>query len=124
MLEAARARIERATPDEAASALAEGVIVIDLRCPEERRRTGVIPGSVAIDRSVLEWRADPSSPWRDDRVAQPDRPVLLVCREGYSSSLAAASLRDLGFDRAGDIVGGMDRWLAEARSVVAPHDSE
>lgn len=117
LLEAARARIRRVTPEEAQRAIAEGVLLVDLRCPGERKRTGMIPRSVAIARSVLEWRADPASRWRDERLARPDAPVLLLCEQGYSSSLAAASLRDLGFRHAGDVVGGMERWLAEGRPV-------
>ena len=123
LLEAARARIRRATPDEAQRAAAEGAVLVDLRCPGERARTGMIPGSIAIARSVLEWRADPASPWRDDRIARPEARVLLLCEEGYSSSLAAASLCDLGFERVGDVVGGMERWLAEGRPVVAAPDA-
>jgi rhodanese-related sulfurtransferase len=123
LLEAARARIQRATPAEAQRALDEGAVLVDLRCPGERSRTGMIPGSIAIARSVLEWRADPASPWRDDRIARPDARVLLLCEQGYSSSLAAASLCDLGFERPGDVVGGMERWLAEARRVEPAPDT-
>jgi len=117
LLEAARARIQRATPEETQRAMTEGALVVDLRCLEEQARTGMIPGSLGIPRSVLEWRADPASPWRDDRLARPEARVLLLCEQGYSSSLAAASLRDLGFERVGDVVGGMERWLAEGRQV-------
>ena len=83
----------------------------------------MIPGSIAVARSVLEWRADPASPWRDDRIARPEARLLLLCEEGYSSSLAAASLCDLGFERVGDVVGGMERWLAEGRPVVPAPDA-
>jgi len=111
MLAAARDEIERLMPAEVRTALEEGAIVIDLRCRDERGDTGVIPGSVTVGRSVLEWRCDPSSPWADPAVARPDARVILVCADGYSSSLAAASLRRLGFDRAGDLIGGMNGWL-------------
>ena len=124
LLKEARARIQRATPEEAQRAMEEGAVLVDLRCPGERKRTGMIPGSVVIARSVLEWRADPSSQWRDDRLARPDARVLLLCEQGYSSSLAAASLRDLGFERVGDVVGGMERWLAEGRPVEPADDTE
>jgi rhodanese-related sulfurtransferase len=77
----------------------------------------MVPGSIAIARSVLEWRADPESPWRDERLARPESPVFLICEQGYSSSLAAAVLCDLGFQHAGDVVGGMERWLAEGHPV-------
>ncbi|MCB2224981.1 MAG: hypothetical protein KQH83_12525 [Actinobacteria bacterium] len=123
MLDAARDRIQRATPEQAERAASGGALLVDLRCPGERERTGMIPNSIAIGRSVLEWRADPASPWRDERLAQPEQRVLLVCEDGWSSSLAAASLRDLGFRRAGDVDGGMTRWLAEGRPVVPPGDA-
>ncbi|HSM01809.1 MAG TPA: rhodanese-like domain-containing protein [Acidimicrobiia bacterium] len=111
MLIAARSRIRRSTPEETAAALEEGAIVIDLRCADERSITGVIPGSIPIARSVLEWRCDPESEWRDRRVARPDSRVILVCADGFSSSLAADSLRILGFADAGDLAGGMSAWL-------------
>ena len=117
MLAEARGRIERASPNETAAAIREGAVVIDLRCPDARRRTGTIPGSIPIARSVLEWRCDPASPDRDDRVARPDARVILVCEQGYSSSLAADSLRTLGFTRVGDLVGGMEAWLSDGLPV-------
>ena len=106
MLAGARKRIVRYTPAEAAAA--DGVLIVDLRSVEERERTGVIPGSKHVPRSVLEWRADPTSEWHDPELA--GRRLVLVCTEGYSSSLAAASLVALGVD-AGDLVGGFEAWL-------------
>lgn len=120
MLAEARSRIRRSTAADVDRELVEGAVVIDLRCPEVRRMTGMIPGSVAIGRSVLEWRCDPASAWSDPRVAHPERRVVLVCEEGYSSSLAADALRQLGFEDVGDLVGGMEAWLADARPVVFP----
>ena len=111
MLAEARSRIDRATPDETADALERGAIVIDLRCSDERAATGVIPGSIPIARSVLEWRCDPDSEWRDERVARPNARVILVCADGFSSSLAADSLKTLGFSAVGDLVGGMSAWV-------------
>jgi rhodanese-related sulfurtransferase len=113
IVEAARARIHRATVEETRQALSEGAIVIDVRDSADLRRTGVIPGSIPIARSVLEWRCDPACEWRDERVAQPTERVIVVCDEGYSSSLAADSLRTLGFTRVGDLIGGVDAWRAE-----------
>ena len=113
MLEEARSRIDRANPQETSDALERGAIVIDLRCESSRVAAGVIAGSIAIPRSVLEWRCDPTSEWSDARVARPDERVILVCEQGYSSSLAADNLRRLGFTRAGDIVGGIEAWEAE-----------
>lgn len=122
LLAEARRRIDRATPEEALRELREGAVLVDLRCSDERRRTGMVPGSIAIARSVLEWRADPASPSRDPRLARPDARVLLLCAQGYSSSLAAESLSRLGFHRVGDVVGGMERWLEEGLPVEAVAD--
>ena len=112
MLAVARSRIRRATPQETAAALADGAVVIDLRSPDEQAVTGVIPGSIPIRRSLLEWRCDPASDWHDDRVARPNARVILVCAHGFSSSLAADSLRVLGFTDVGDLIGGMEAWVA------------
>jgi rhodanese-related sulfurtransferase len=114
-LAAARARITRIDPLDLD--LADDVLVIDLRCREEREATGVIPGSISVLRSHLEWRCDPSSPWADPRVARPDLPTFLVCADGFSSSLAAESLLDLGFERSGDLVGGMNAWVAAGMAI-------
>jgi rhodanese-related sulfurtransferase len=108
MLADARARIVRYTPAEAARA--DGILLVDLRSADERERTGVIPGSRHVPRSVLEWRADQTSEWREPALA--GRRLVLFCAEGYSSSLAAASLVELGVD-AGDLDGGFDRWAGE-----------
>jgi len=107
VLAEARARIARYTPSEAA--VADGILLVDLRSSDERRDRGVIPGSVHVPRSVLEWRADPTSDWHDPALAGPR--LVLVCAQGYSSSLAAASLVDLGVD-AGDLDGGFEAWAA------------
>jgi rhodanese-related sulfurtransferase len=107
MLAEARSRIVRYTPAEAAAA--DDILLVDVRPADERGWTGVIPGSVHVPRSVLEWRADQTSEWRDASLA--GRRLVLVCTEGYSSSLAAASLVELGVD-AGDLVGGFDAWAA------------
>ena len=108
MLADARTRIVRYTPADAAAA--DDVLLVDLRSADERERTGVIPGSKHVPRSVLEWRADQTSEWRDPELA--GRRLVLVCAHGESSSLAAAALVELGVD-AGDLVGGFEAW-AEA----------
>ena len=105
MLAEARSRIVRYTPAEAAAA--DDVLLVDLRSVDERERAGVIPGSKHVPYSVIQWRADQTSEWRDPELA--GRRLVLVCAEGYSSSLAAASLVELGVD-AGDLVGGFDAW--------------
>jgi rhodanese-related sulfurtransferase len=112
MLAAARARIVRYTPAEAAGA--ESLLLVDLRSDDERAQTGIIPGSAHAPRSILEWRADPTCEWHDPALA--GKRLVLVCAQGYSSSLAAASLVDLGVD-AGDLEGGFEAWLAAGLAV-------
>ena len=86
--------------------------MIDIRGSAQRERDGDIPGALCFERNVLEWRVDPASDARDPRVAGLDEEVLVICNEGYQSSLAAAVLRDLGFTNAGDVVGGFRAWRA------------
>ena len=92
--------------------IAAGALVVDIRPEDQRRRDGALPGAVVIDRNVLEWRLDPSSPHRIPQVVSADARVIVVCNEGYSSSLAAYTLRRLGLHRATDLVGGYQAWLA------------
>ena len=111
-LAAARSRIRRLEPGEAYLAQARGTLIIDARCADARQRLGSIPGAATIPLSVLPWRLDPDSPYRDPELACLDRPVLLVCADGFSSSLAAAQLVDLGFEDVGDVIGGFTAWSA------------
>jgi rhodanese-related sulfurtransferase len=111
----ARGSILRYLPGEAASAHA---IIIDLRSHDERARTGIIPGSMHVPRSVLEWRADPDSGWSNPRIADRRLPLILMCAQGYSSTLAAESLVELGFEHVGDIEGGFEAWEAEGLPVA------
>lgn len=108
----ARARFDRVTPAEAAAAMAAGAILIDTRSSDVRGRDGTVPGSHHVPLSVLPWRVDPASPYRNPDVARPDARVILLCAEGYSSSLAAAWLKDLGFARVADLEGGFEAWRA------------
>jgi len=112
LLEACRARIDRFAPVEALGAVEAGALLVDTRCAEQRAATGVIPGSVHVPLSVLFWRLDPASGYEDPALADPDRRVILVCADGYSSSIAAATLRDLGFASAADLDGGFAAWQA------------
>jgi len=105
LLAEARSRIARYTPEEAAAD--PDLLLVDIRSVDERERTGVIPGSKHVPMSVLPWRADQTSQWRDEELA--GRRLCLVCKEGYSSSLAAAWLVELGVD-AGDLIGGYEAW--------------
>ncbi len=105
LLDEARRDLDRVRPDQLAAEVDAGALVVDLR-PRERRTTdGELPGALVVDRLVLEWRLDPTSPHRLPE-ADADRRVVLVCNEGYSSSLAAATLRRLGVRRATDLDGG------------------
>jgi rhodanese-related sulfurtransferase len=88
-----------------------GGLVVDIRPVELRRRDGDLPGALVVDRNVLEWWLDPTSAHRLDEVTGPDQPIVLVCDEGYASSLAAATLRELGLRRATDLDGGYQAWL-------------
>lgn len=109
LLAAAREGLDRVDPADLAAEVAAGALVVDIRPVEQRCRDGELPGALVIDRNVLEWRLDPTSPHRIPETA-PDRRIVLVCNEGYSSSLAARTLRDLGLSRATDLVGGFQRW--------------
>ena len=111
LLAEARSGIERLGPEEAASAMSAGsAVLIDIRSEVQRERDGVVPGSVFFPRNVLEWRCDPASEWRDERVSNPSRRIIVMCDEGYQSSLAAANLRRMGFDDATDLDGGFQAW--------------
>ena len=89
---------------------AEGGLVVDIRPDDLRERDGDLPGALVVGRNVLEWRLDPDGEWRLPEVTGPDQPVVLVCDEGYASSLAAATLRELGLRRATDLDGGYQAW--------------
>ena len=111
LLREAREQIApRPGPDEAKRAVEEGALLIDVRSSDVRARTGVIPGSVHIPLAVLEWRCDPDSEFRNPAACDPERKVVLFCSQGYVSSLAAASLRRIGFEHATDLDGGFDAW--------------
>ena len=112
LLDAARRRITRHTPTQAHDAQSQGAIIVDLRCEADRTAEGSIPGAVPIALSVLPWRVDPASPSRDERLTGRDTTMVLVCNDGFSSSLAAAELIDMGFTHAGDIEGGFRAWAA------------
>ena len=110
-LVAARARLDRVAPEDLATAVADGALVVDIRPEADRRADGPLPGAVVVERIHLEWRLDPTSDHRLPDV-RPDRPVVLVCNEGYASSLAAADLLDLGVAGATDLAGGYRAWRA------------
>jgi rhodanese-related sulfurtransferase len=110
LLADAAARITRHAPADAYAALQDGVVLIDVRSGENRERDGIVPGSLHIPRTVLEWRLDPGSPWCNPHVGGIEQPLILLCDHGYSTVLAAANLAEIGFSRAGDVVGGFAAW--------------
>jgi rhodanese-related sulfurtransferase len=112
LLENSRRDVRRLTPPEVVEAAARGALVVDTRTEAQRRRQGELPGALVIDRTVLEWRLDPASRSRIPEATGYDLEIVVVCRQGFSSSLAAASLRALGLHRATDMVGGVDAWAA------------
>jgi rhodanese-related sulfurtransferase len=112
LLAQVRRRIGRIEPAEAASRLAAGALLVDTRPWEQRSRDGEVPGAVIVDRNVLEWRLDPASPWRIPQVTGYDVEVIVLCNQGYSSSLVADTLRTLGLHRAVDVIGGFEAWVA------------
>ena len=104
----------RPTPSEAhAAAQAGEALLVDIRAGDVLARDGAIPGAIHHQRTVLEWRADPECQWRDERIADLDAPLILVCSQGYASSLAAQTLRAMGFTRVTDLDGGFDAWKAQ-----------
>lgn len=116
MLAEARSRLDRLTPAEAAAAVERGALLVDIRPAAQRAAEGGIPGALVIERNVLEWRLDPTSEASIPQASYRLR-VVVVCSEGYTSSLAAASLRDLGVD-ATDLAGGFHAWVAAGLPAV------
>jgi rhodanese-related sulfurtransferase len=111
VLTAARSRLTRLTPAQAASAAARGALLVDTRPIHQRIIEGEVPGALVLERNVLEWRLDPSSAAAVPEAAH-ELFVIVLCSEGYSSSLAAAALMDLGVFRATDVIGGVRAWDA------------
>ena len=121
----ARTRISRWTPQELDLAQRSagpngGPLVLDIRSPSCREEDGIIPGSIHAPRTVLEWRVDPASGYSLDEIHSFDQPLVVVCTGGYSSSLAAATLTDLGFNHAGDLIGGIQAWALAGLPVTSP----
>ena len=120
LLTAARARYTRLTPEAAYAARARGALLVDVRDGDQRRRHGTVPGALAIDRTVLEWRVDPASGASHPAIGSLATWLVLFCQEGYSSSLAVASLLDLGATNVSDIIGGFEAWRAADLPVRPP----
>jgi len=112
LLAEARSRIVRVTPHEAAARVAAGAYLVDIRPAGQRQREGEVPGSLIVERNVLEWRFDPASEARLPQAIGYDVDVIILCSEGYTSSLAADALVSLGLHRATDVIGGFLAWAA------------
>ena len=108
----ARAGLTRLGPQAAFDAAAQGALLVDIRPVLHRRADGQIPGAVVIDRNVLEWRLAPDSAHRIPELRDDQQTIVIVCNEGYASSLAAAALQDLGLPNATDLDGGFHAWKA------------
>jgi rhodanese-related sulfurtransferase len=119
LLAEARRDLRRLEPAAAAAAISAGALLVDIRSEVQRQRDGVVPGSVFVARNALEWRCDPDCPSSDPRLAELDRQLILMCDEGYQSSLAAATLRRVGFSRATDLAGGFRAWRSAGLPVSA-----
>jgi rhodanese-related sulfurtransferase len=111
LLGEARAQLERLSPLEAEAAARRGALLIDIRSDSQRSRDGSIPGARFIARNVLEWRLDPASPHRDPHAARRNLQLMVICNEGYQSSLAAATLQRFGL-QVTDVIGGFQAWKA------------
>ncbi len=119
VVERARRRLVRVTPEQAAAEFAQGALLVDTRTESQRAVQGEIPGAIVIDRTVLEWRLDPTSPSRIEQANNHQIRVIVICAEGYSSSLAAVSLQDLGLLNATDVMGGFEGWKASGLPISA-----
>jgi rhodanese-related sulfurtransferase len=119
LLAAAADRIERRSARDAYAAVQAGALLIDIRSSEDRERDGIVPGSLHIPRTVLEWRVAPDSEWRNPYVGGLDREIILICDHGDSTVFATATLLDLGFTRASDVIGGFLAWQAAGLPVAA-----
>jgi rhodanese-related sulfurtransferase len=122
ILAEARAGLERVEAQELDAEMASGALVVDTRPVEQRDRDGDLPGAVVVDRNVLEWRLDPTSPDRIPEATDVGRRIIVVCNEGYSSSLAAATLQQLGLEHATDLIGGYQAWLLAGHRPESPPD--
>ncbi|GAA1373490.1 rhodanese-like domain-containing protein [Streptomyces beijiangensis] len=112
LLERVRKDLDRVGPQEAFDAAADGALLVDIRYAALRDRDGLIPGALVVERNELEWRLDPQGSHRVAEATGHDLPVVVVCNEGYASSLAAVSLQQLGLHRATDLIGGFQAWRA------------
>ena len=118
LLAEARSRLRRLLAAEAAQRVAEGALLVDIRPAAQRLVEGEVPGALIVERNVLEWRFDPASEARLPQATGYDVEVIVLCSEGYTSSLAADALRSIGLHRATDVVGGFAAWRASGLPTV------
>lgn len=118
ILAQARGRLKRLGPQQAYDAMHAGALLVDIRPQAQRAAEGELPGALLVERNVLEWRLDPASDARLPEAGDYRRPVIVVCSEGYASSLAAASLQDLGLVNATDLAGGFRAWAGSGLPVT------
>ena len=112
ILDAARRRLDRLTPAQTRAAAHDGALLVDIRPEAQRRSEGAVPGALIVERNVLEWRFDPRSEARLPQATGYDVRVIVMCSQGYTSSLAAVALQDLGLRHATDLDGGFAAWAA------------
>jgi len=120
LLARARSRLTRLRPRDARDALRNGALLVDIRPEFQRRRDGDIPDALVVERNHLEWRLHPASSGRIEEAVDHDVPWIVICDEGYASSLAAATLQLIGLDRATDVIGGFQAWRAAGLPVLPP----
>jgi rhodanese-related sulfurtransferase len=120
LLAAARSRFDRLTPAAAHAAMCRGAVLVDVRSDTQRASDGTVPGAYFVSRNVLEWRLDPACPHCDRFLARPETRQILLCNEGYQSSLVAATLQGFGLMHATDVIGGFQAWRAAGLPVLAP----
>jgi rhodanese-related sulfurtransferase len=120
LLERVRAPLDRLSPRQAHEEAAAGALLVDIRYAALRERDGLIPGAPVVERNELEWRLDPLGSHRLPEAVGHGLRIVVVCNEGYASSLAAASLRQLGLHRATDLIGGFQAWRAAGLPTVPP----
>jgi len=124
LLAAASRRIDRLQAAEAHAEAGRGALIVDIRSLDARRRDGVVPGSLHLPRTVLEWRCEPGGAWRSPHVGGLESRLVVLCDHGYSSVLAAASLAELGYRRAADVVGGFAAWRDAGLPVAVAREPE
>ncbi|WP_455358889.1 rhodanese-like domain-containing protein [Streptomyces sp. SYSU K21746] len=118
LLERVREDLDRIGPREAFEAAASGALLVDIRYQALRERDGLIPGALVVERNELEWRLDPRGSHRAVEATSHDLRIVVICNEGYASSLAAASLQQLGLHRATDLDGGFQAWRSAGLPVT------